>query len=78
MSCNGNQHTVLCQLNFKTNKKAILHKKRSDLWSPGGGGGGRGNWMKAVKRYQLPVIRQINTREVIYMINRMNTSVCYT
>ena len=41
-------------------------------------GGGRGNWMKAVKRYQLPVIRQINTREVIYMINRMNTSVCYT
>ena len=36
---------------------------------------GRGNWMKAVEKYEIPVI---STRDVMYnMINIMNTAVCY-
>ena len=34
--------------------------------------------MKAAKTYQLPVIIQINTRDVIYMMTGINTSVRYT
>ena len=41
-------------------------------------GAGLGKWMKAVKRYKLPVIRQISSRDVMYnMINIINTAVCY-
>ena len=37
--------------------------------------GGRGNWIKEVKRYKLPVIRLKSTRAVIYnMINIINTT----
>ena len=39
---------------------------------------GSGNWMKAVKRYKLPVVRLISTMDVIYnMINIINTTVSY-
>ena len=39
--------------------------------------GERGNWMKVVKRYKLPGIRQVSTRDVTYnMINIINTVVC--
>ena len=39
-------------------------------------GEGRGNWIKAVKRYQRPLIRQISTRDVKYnMIKIINTGV---
>jgi len=34
--------------------------------------GERGNWRKVVKRYKLPVIREIGTREVMY--NLMTTA----
>ena len=43
-----------------------------------GRGLGEGNWMKAVKRYKLPVIRKISTRNIMYhRINIINTAVCY-
>ena len=33
-------------------------------------------WMKVIKRYKLPVIRQINTRHVMYnMMTIVNTAV---
>ena len=36
---------------------------------------GRGNWMKAIKRYNLVVIRKVSTRDVTYnMITIMNTA----
>ena len=42
-------------------------------------GWGWGNWLKAVKRYKLPVIRHISTRDVMYnVINTVNTAVGYT
>ena len=30
------------------------------------GGGGRRNWMKAVKRYKMPVIMKISSRDAVY------------
>lgn len=43
-----------------------------------GGRGRRGNWMKAIQRHKLPVIRYISTRDVVYnVINAMNTAVRY-
>ena len=51
------------------------HRRRSDLWLPAAEDGRRGNWMKAVKRYKLPVI---STRVITYnMINVVNTTVRY-
>ena len=62
----------------KTNKQTNSQKKRSDLWLPEAEGGWRVNWMKVVKRYKLPVIRLISTRDVTHnMININNTAVCY-
>ena len=41
-------------------------------------GGGKGNWIKAVKRYKLPVIKEVSTSNVMYnMINTINTAICY-
>jgi len=37
----------------------------------------RVNCMKAVKMYKLPIIRHINTMDVMYNINAINTAVCY-
>ena len=49
---------------------------RSDLWFTGGGDEERGSWIKAVKRYKLPIVRYISTRDVKYnMINTVNTVV---
>ena len=43
-----------------------------------GRGWGRGNWMKAIKRYILPVIRQVSTKNEMYnKIHRSNTAVHY-
>ena len=42
------------------------------------GGRERGNWIKAVRRYKVSVIRQISIRNIMYnIINIINTSVCY-
>ena len=42
------------------------------------GSRGRENRMKVVKRYKLPVIREISTRDVTYnMINIINIAACY-
>ena len=39
---------------------------------------GKVNWMKAVKRYKLPVIRYLSTRHVIYnMKNIVSIVLCY-
>ena len=47
----------------KTEKLTHSQKKRS-LWLSEARGGWRGRWMKAVKRYKLPVRRQINTTDI--------------
>ena len=58
-------------------KKKTTQKKRSDLWLPEAAGG-RGNRMKVVKSYKLPVIRQIHTRDVMHnMTAIVNTAVWY-
>ena len=50
-------------------------KKKSDVWLPEAGDWGRGNWMKAIKRYNLVVIRKVSTGDVTYnMITIMNTA----
>ena len=49
MLCTRNENSVLGQLYFKTNqnnKQKNSEKKRSDLWLPEAGGGGKGNWIK--------------------------------
>ena len=44
------------------------------MWLPEAGDWGRGNWMRAIKRYNLLVIRKVSTRDVTYnMIAIMNT-----
>lgn len=51
-------------------------EKKVDLWLPEAEGRERGNRMKAVKMYQLSVIRQISTRNVMCnVINLINTAV---
>ena len=60
---------ILCLLFFK-NKET--HRRRVQIfgyqrWVDGW------NWTKAVKRYKLPVIRKVSTRDVIY-----NTAIYYT
>ena len=40
-------------------------KKKSDVWLPEEGDWGRGNWTKAIKRYNLVVVRKVSTREII-------------
>ena len=45
---------MIITLQKQTNK--LIFKKRSDLWLPVAGSEGKRNWMKAVKRYKLPVI----------------------
>ena len=52
-ACNRNQHSVVGQLYFK-NK---LIEKDIRFVITRGRSGGRGNWMKAVKMYKLPIIR---------------------
>ena len=70
------EHSVVDQLYFK---KKQTHRKRDQICcyqrqEVGVGG----NWMKAVKRYKLPVIRYISTRDIMYnMINIIKTAVCY-
>ena len=50
-------------------------KKKSDVWLPEEGDWGRGNWTKAIKRYNLVVVRKVSTRDVTYnMITIMNTA----
>ena len=41
-------------------------------------GGGWGDWMQAVKKYKLPILRQVNTKDVTYKMKVINTDVCYT
>lgn len=53
MFCNRNQHSVVAQLYFKNKHINKLIQKKSYLWLPEAGG----NWMEAVKRHKLPVIR---------------------
>ena len=65
-------NSVVGQLYLK-NKQT--HRKRDQIcgyqrWD--------GKWLMVVKRYKLPVIRKISTRDVNYnMINIINTALCY-
>ena len=65
------------QLYFKNKQTNKLIGKRDQIcgyqrW------GERGNWMQVVKRYKLPVIGLISTRDVMYnMINIINTAMHY-
>ena len=57
----------------KTNKQTHRNgdQTRGVVW-------GKGNWMKVVKRYKLPIRRLISSRDVIYnKINIVNTVVIY-
>ena len=45
------------------------------LWLPEVEDAGRRNWMKAVKRYKLPVITEVSTRDV--MCNMINITLLY-
>ena len=48
------------------------------MWLPEAGYGGGRTGVKAVERYELPVIREISTSYISYnMINIINTAVCY-
>ena len=47
-----------CIISHMNLKKQNSQKKGSDLQLPKVGGGRRGNWMKAVKRYKLPVVNK--------------------
>ena len=65
-------------VNYALNKQTC-RKKRSDLQSPRGGVGRRGNQMQAIKRYKHPVTRLISARDVMYdKINLINNAVYYT
>ena len=40
---------------------------------------GRVKWMKAEKRYKLPVVRLTSTRDIMFsMTNIIDTDMCYT
>ena len=57
-----------------TSKQRNSWKKISGLWLLEAGGGGRGNWIEAVKRYTLPV--NVSAKDVMYnTINTVNTVV---
>ena len=52
-----------------------FRKKKNQMCGCQAGDWGRGNWMKAIKRYNLVVIRKVSTRDVTYnMITIMNTA----
>ena len=40
---------VVLQIIYTSKANKQTQKKRSDLWLPEAGGGGRGNWMKVAK-----------------------------
>lgn len=43
----------------------------------GSGGGRKLNWMKVVKRYKLPFIREISIRYIMYnTLNIINITLC--
>ena len=68
------QESTTSQLYFK-NK--LREKEIRSVVIPAGVYG-RGNWMKAVKRLKLPVIRWINSRDIMYnLVNMINTVTCY-
>lgn len=50
------------------------YKKRTDLLLPQAGSERWRNWIKVVRRYKLPIIRQISSGNIMYsMITILNT-----
>ena len=48
---------VVLQVNYTSKtKETNSERKRSDLWLPEARGEEKGNWLKGVRRYKLPVI----------------------
>ena len=54
--CCALETNILLYDNYTSKANKLIFKKRSDLWLPVAGSEGKRNWMKAVKRYKLPVI----------------------
>ena len=54
--------------------KTNSEEKEIKFWLTEAGDGGRGNWMKVVKRYKLSID---GTRDVIYIINISSTAISY-
>ena len=50
--CVTGTNSVVGQLHLKNKQTNNSQKKRSDLWLPE-----EGKWMKAVRRYKLPVLK---------------------
>ena len=70
----------ISKTNKQTNKQT--HRKRDQICGyqscAGLGGGRKGDWIKVVKKYKLPGIGSISTRDAMYnMINIIDTAVCY-
>lgn len=42
-----------------------------------GGGRGWGNWIKVVKKYKFPVIRQVSTTDIMYSMMTVVNSIWY-
>ena len=53
-------------------KPTKQNNQKKDGWARGEGGLDKGG-----QRHKFPVIRQISTRDVMYMINIINIAVCY-
>lgn len=63
-------------LKIPQNQTKQTQKKRSDLWLSEAESSRVGNWRKVVKKYELPVKRQISSRDVSYcMMTTANTAV---
>ena len=73
--CNRNQGSV-ANYTSKLSAITLIEKEIKFVVIRGGGHAGRRNWVKAVKRYKLPVTREINTRAVMYnMVAIINMAV---
>jgi len=55
--------------NLKTKTKPLEKQIKLEV----GGGGESGNWKNVIKRYRLPVVRKISTRNVMYSLMRTAT-----
>ena len=71
-------NSAVGQLYFDKQINKLIERKKLNCGYQGWEVGGGGDWVKVVKRYKLPIIRQISIRDVMYnMINIINTAVCY-
>lgn len=63
--CTPGSNSVVREFHFKN--RLIEEKIRGRGW---------GNWMKVTRRQNLPVIRQVSTRDVMYSKIKCNLHLC--